>query len=289
MEPRLHCPRPSAMWGHRHGGETHNSTGQGASRGHVDSHDQHTDRSGVRRTAAGERGGGCRWLGGGPTVRVGCRAGRLSRLSAYVRSWARLLADEGWRKSGGGVPEDSGSPGSHAYERAHTTFATEYRACVRPSRRCWKSPYSLPRFSRALERRRPGHPRPERSQGRVREAAVAANSRRHRRLVFWLTAHEKEKEQEQAEDCVAGAERDIDFVCDRSEEGACRCDEVVCGRRAGAAPSEIRGLLADGGDRRHPRSKTDTGDRVGSLQAGDRGQAAGTAAEFSGNESPDAG
>src|SRR5260370_7243684 len=135
------------MWGHHHGGETHNSTGQGASRGHVDSHDQHPDRSGVRRTAAGERGGGCRWLGGGPPVRVGCRAGRLSRLSVYVRSWARLLADEGWRKSGGGVPEDSGSPGPRTYERAHTTFATEYPACGRPSSPCWKTPSHPPTFS----------------------------------------------------------------------------------------------------------------------------------------------
>src|SRR5258707_6101092 len=289
MEPRLHCPRPSAMWGHHHGGETHNSTGQGASRGHVDSHDQHTDRSGVRRTAAGERGGGCRWLGGGPTVRVGCRAGRLSRLSAYVRSWARLLADEGWRKSGGGVPEDSGSPGPRTYERAHTTFATEYRACVRPSRRCRKSQYSLPRFPRALERRRPGHPHPERSQGRVREAAVAANSRRHRRLVFWLTTHEKEKGQEEAEDCVAGAERHFDPVRDRSQTLARWRDEVVRGCGRGRRIAEVRRLLADGGDRRHPRSETDTRHWVRSLQAGDRGQAAGTAAEFSGNESSDAG
>src|SRR5260370_7553401 len=244
------------MWGHHHGGETHNSTGQGASRGHVDSHDQHPDRSGVRRTAAGEGGGGVRGFGSGPTVRVVWRAERRSRISAYVRSWARLLADEGWRKSGGGVPEDSGSPGSHAYERAHTTFATEYRACVRPSRRCWKSPYSLPRFSRALERRRPGHPRPERSQGRVREAAVAANSRRHRRLVFWLTAHEKEKEQEQAEDCVAGAERHFNPVCDRSQTLARWGDEGVVGCGCGRRVAEAARFLPHASHPSHPPPKT---------------------------------
>jgi hypothetical protein len=90
-------------------------------------------------------------------------------------------------------------------------------------------------------------------------------------------------------DCVAGAERHFNFVRAWSATAVGGGYEMVlrCGGRGGIASGGR--LLADGIRGGCCGAAADTGDRVGAVQAGDGGEIAGAAAEFSGDESANAG
>jgi len=76
------------------------------------------------------------------------------------------------------VPEDS-RPSRDCDKRSHRrTGASATWTRLRPLRQQGQSPQRLQRFPYPLERRRPRHPDPEASQGRVREAAIAQSSGR---------------------------------------------------------------------------------------------------------------
>src|SRR6266436_1657445 len=86
----------------------------------------------------------------------------------------------------------------------------------------------------------------------------------------------------------AGAQRDLDFVRDGSEERPCRCDQVVRGCRARRQTAEGWRLLAYEIGGRNPAAEANVGDRFRAVQAGDSRETPRPMDQLSGDEDADA-
>src|SRR5271154_197107 len=91
------------------------------------------------------------------------------------------------------------------------------------------------------------------------------------------------------EDCVAGAERYGDSVRSGGARGASGRDEVVRGCGGCWRAAARGGLLAYGVGGGDFSAAAGFGDWLGAVQDGDGGEVAGSAGEFFGEESADAG